>query len=153
VWTCTWMPFTSCDLRGWFHIFTSLSLVHTSNPDLRLRLWLGFLPLPESFIHEDLHISWLPNFADSRLHNFVVLWFPCFVSSWFWTSATFWFQTSARIVHPEIGKNSSTKAEFGHYFCFLFRNLRNIQNTLRFLHITLFANMFHEFWQSDISRV
>jgi hypothetical protein len=27
------MSFTSRDLRGWFHIFTSLPLVHTLNPD------------------------------------------------------------------------------------------------------------------------
>jgi hypothetical protein len=43
MWTCTWTSFTSRNLWGWFHTFTSLPLVYTSNPDfLRWRLWLGF---------------------------------------------------------------------------------------------------------------
>jgi hypothetical protein len=42
------MSFTSRDLRGWFHIFTSLPLVHTSNPDF----W-GYV--------FDLASSWFPN--------------------------------------------------------------------------------------------
>jgi hypothetical protein len=48
VWTCTWMSFTSRDLRGWFHTFTSLSLVHTPNPDF----WGSVF---------DLASSWFPN--------------------------------------------------------------------------------------------
>jgi hypothetical protein len=43
------MSFTSHDLRGWFHTFTSLPLVHTSNPDF----WGNVF---------DLASYWFPNF-------------------------------------------------------------------------------------------
>jgi hypothetical protein len=61
--TCTKLPFTSRDLRGWFYIFTSSPLVHTSTLTFRssvfdlASLWsLNFRP-------------WLPNFGD------LYLWF------------------------------------------------------------------------------
>jgi hypothetical protein len=63
------MSFTSRDLLGWFHTFTSLPLVHTLNPDfLKLRLWLGFPQIPESFTHNS-RISgvWTHNFASSLI--------------------------------------------------------------------------------------
>jgi hypothetical protein len=68
------------DLRGWFHTFTSLPLVHTQNLDfLRWRLWLGFLLIPEAsfmkvFTHQDLW-TWnsliFPKFVSSCLHEFI----------------------------------------------------------------------------------
>jgi hypothetical protein len=50
------MSFTSCDLRGWFYIFTNLSLVHTSTRTFR-----------SSVI--DLTSLWSPKFRP-RLPNF-----------------------------------------------------------------------------------
>jgi hypothetical protein len=83
------MSFTSRDLRGQFHTFTSPPLVHTSNPDFfRWRLWLGLLLIPEAsfmqiLIHQGLRI-WdsliFPKFASSWLHRFVR--FPKFADSW-----------------------------------------------------------------------
>jgi hypothetical protein len=80
MWTCTRTSFTSRDLRGWFHTFTSLPLVHTQNLDfLRWRLWLGFLLIPEAsfmkiFTHQDLW-TWnsliFPKFVTSCLHEFI----------------------------------------------------------------------------------
>jgi hypothetical protein len=57
------MPITSRDLRGWFYIFTSLQLVHTSTQTF-----------PSSVF--DLASFWSPNFRP-RLPNFgdLYLWF------------------------------------------------------------------------------
>jgi hypothetical protein len=78
VWTCTWMSFTS-------HIFTSLPLVHTPNPDfLRRRLWLCFLLIRESPRSGNLYAPWLPNLTSSRFPNFADFWFRDFAGSWLW---------------------------------------------------------------------
>jgi hypothetical protein len=92
------MTFTSRDLRGWFHTFTGLPLVHTSNPDFwddvfdlaspwlpKLYSWkspvigVSELRLLETPEFRRFQVSWtsqvsrLPNFAGSRspeLHQF-----------------------------------------------------------------------------------
>jgi hypothetical protein len=75
------------------YIYKSATSSHVKPGLLRLRLWLGFLLIPESFIHEDLHISWLSNFASFRPHNFAGLWFQSFAGSWFQSFAGSWFQS------------------------------------------------------------
>jgi hypothetical protein len=77
------MSFTS-------HIFTSQPLVHTLNPDfLRRHLLLCFLLVCESPRSGNLHVPWLPNsssiilpnFTDSRFHDFSGSWLRVFTSS------------------------------------------------------------------------
>jgi hypothetical protein len=64
------MSFTSRDLRGWFHIFTSLPLVHTSNLDFwgnvfdLASCWFPNLLYTEIFTHHNLRI-WTS--LDSRI--------------------------------------------------------------------------------------
>jgi hypothetical protein len=53
VWTCTWMSFTSRDLQGSFHTFTSLPLVHT--PNVMSLTWL----LTDSWVS----YSWKSSYA------------------------------------------------------------------------------------------
>jgi hypothetical protein len=83
MWTHTWMSFTS-------HIFTSLPLVHTQNPDfLRQHLWLSFLLIRESPHSGNLHtprlpnsnFSGFPNSADSLFHGFADSWLQVFTGS------------------------------------------------------------------------
>jgi hypothetical protein len=58
------MSFTS-------HIFTSLPLVHTLNPDfLRWHIWLCFLLVRESPRSGNLHVPWLPNSSSIIFPNF-----------------------------------------------------------------------------------
>jgi hypothetical protein len=58
------MSFTS-------HIFTSMPLVHTLNPDfLRRHLWLCFLLVRESPRSGNLHVPWFPNSSSIILPNF-----------------------------------------------------------------------------------
>jgi hypothetical protein len=76
MWTCTWMSFT-------YHTFTSLPLVHTSNPDfLRRCLWLCFLLIRESSHSGNHRAPWLPNSTSSRFLNFTDPRFRGFTGSW-----------------------------------------------------------------------
>jgi hypothetical protein len=95
------MSFTS-------HIFTSLPLVHTLNPDfLRRHLWLCFLLVRESPRSGNLHVPWLPNsssiilpnFTDSRFHDFAGSWLRVFTSSRLRGFAGSWLRvfTSSRL--------------------------------------------------------
>jgi hypothetical protein len=92
------MSFTS-------HIFTSLPLVHTPNPDfLGRRLWLCFLLIRESPRSGNLRAPWLPNltsgrfpnFADSRFRDFAGSWLRVFASSRFQSFAGSRFKIFAR---------------------------------------------------------
>jgi hypothetical protein len=56
------------------YIYKSAISSHVKPGLLRSRLWLGFLLIPDSFIHEDLHISWFPNFAGFWPRNFIGSW-------------------------------------------------------------------------------
>jgi hypothetical protein len=64
------MSFISRDLRGWFHTFTSLPLVHTSNPDFwgnvfdLASCWFPNLLYTEIFAHHNL---WIWTSLDSRI--------------------------------------------------------------------------------------
>jgi hypothetical protein len=70
------MSFTS-------HTFTSLPLVHTSNPNfLRRRLWLGILLIRESPHSGNLHAPWLPSSNFSKFPNFADFRFRGFAGSW-----------------------------------------------------------------------
>jgi hypothetical protein len=65
------------------YFYKSATSSHVKPGLLRLHLWLGFIPILDSFIHEDLHISWLPKFADFWSHVFTGSWFQNFAGSWF----------------------------------------------------------------------
>jgi hypothetical protein len=161
------MSFTSLDLRGWFHIFTSLPLVHTLNPDfLKLRLWLGFPQIPESFIHNsrisgvwtnDFASSWFQSFAgswfqifagswfqiiaDSRLEDFAGLWFRIFTDSRLEGFAGSWLQSFTYSITLQRTADSREIASFSCYFRILFENLfHEIQQTHCFEGVRFFLN-------------
>jgi hypothetical protein len=69
------MSFTSSDLRGWFHIFTSLPLVHTSNPDFWDNVfdldscWFLNLLYVDIFTHHNLRIWTSLDSRISQVHD------------------------------------------------------------------------------------
>jgi hypothetical protein len=65
------------------YIYKPATSSHVKPGLLRLRLWLGFLLIPNYFIHGDLHILWLPNFAGFWMRNFTGSWAQSFAGSWF----------------------------------------------------------------------
>jgi hypothetical protein len=77
------------------YIYKSATSSHVKPGLLRLRLWLGFLLIPDCFIHEDLHISWFPNFAGFWPRNFTGSWAQTFAGSWFHNFAGSWAQSFA----------------------------------------------------------
>jgi hypothetical protein len=167
------MSFTSRDLRGWFHIFTSLPLIHMSNPDF----WGNVFDLASSwflnpfcmkiFTHQNPRISQIPDCIisqvhDSRasqVHDSRVSQIPSF-----------------RLPQPPDSrisrqspilkrvKSSNTKAKFDHYLHTCSKTRETFEIYQDFFMITpfhktgpffhyWFTNMFHEFWQFDVSRV
>jgi hypothetical protein len=159
MWTCTWMSFTSRDLRGWFHTFTSLLLVNTLNPDfLKLRLWLGFPQIPESIPHDsrisgvwthDFASSWFQSFASSIFQIFAGSWlqifagsiFQIFAGSWLQIFAGSWLRMFTDSITLQRTVDSREIARFSSYFRILFENLfHEIRQTRRFEGARFFLN-------------
>jgi hypothetical protein len=132
---------------------------------LKLRLWLGLPQIPESFIHNSRILGiWTHNFAGPWFQRFASSWFHISATSWFQIFAISWFQISARIVHPKTDWEFKYKCLVRPLFLCQSKNLWNIRKLLRFFispfsrkfepfSYSRFANMFHEFRHSDISRM
>jgi hypothetical protein len=110
MWTRIRMSFTSRDLRGWFHTFTSLPLVHTSNPDFWSDVfdlassWLPKLLFMKATAHRGSWVktpsdSWTSQIPDSRPHQIPKL--RKFLISW----------TSPISKHPEINSKLTNKSQ------------------------------------------
>jgi hypothetical protein len=100
---------------------------------LKLRLWLGLLQIPESFIHNSLISEiWTYNFADPCFQRFTGSWFHISATSWFQAFAISWFQASAKIAHPATDWEFKYKGPVRLLFSCFSDNLGNIRSLLRF---------------------
>jgi hypothetical protein len=137
------------------------------NPDfLKLRLWLGFPQIPESFINNSrisgvwthdfasswfqifagswfqiFAGSWIQIFADSPHEDFAGSWFRIFTDSWLEGFAGSWLQTFTYSITLQRSEDTREIARFSCYFRILFENLfHEIRQTRRFEGVRFFLN-------------
>jgi hypothetical protein len=157
------MSFTSHDLRGWIHIFTSLPLVHTSSPDFwgyvfdLASSWFPIASFMKIFTYHDSRTSQVSDRVTSQVRELRPSQVPDSITS--------------QVREPRASQVPDSRIQRELYIlkqvekfehkglarpllsCFWFKDLWNTRNILRFLRTTTLANLFHEFRQSDVSRV
>jgi hypothetical protein len=155
------MSFTSRDLRGWFHTFTSLPLVHTLNPDFWDDIfdlaspWSPNLLFTKISAHCSSRSSRIPGSRTSQVPGSRASQVPGSKASQVLGS----IPSQVPIILKWIA-DSREEARFGYHFLSLLENLKNTWNSSGSLHEFFaflklefssqgwFTNLYHEFWQT-----
>jgi hypothetical protein len=129
------MSFTSRELRGWFHTFTSLPLVHTPNPDFLgsvfdlASYWFPNPPSATPWISEiwtrTFAGPWFQGFADPRSpdsRDFLIPHFRDFLAPDSRKNRISWNRSKVRIQGPCSAINSVSVQELAKHLR-LFRTL------------------------------
>jgi hypothetical protein len=133
------MSFSFRNLQGWFHIFTSLPLVHMST-----QIFWGSIVDLASLWSPNFH-PWLPNFGDlyTCFRRYEILeprWYmiPDFHDFLIPNSAISWFQTSTWVTHLEIDRKFEHKGPRSAIIFTFVQKLVNHSKLVKTRHMNLF---------------